>query len=231
MKTPEQIEFIYNELEKVLPYEETDKPKSKMGINAFTSLVGVMLSAQTRGEQTEKACKALFSLADTPQRILELSEETIARAIKPSSFYKTKAKHIIKLSEMLLSDFDGVVPDNHTDLMKLPGIGKKSADIVTRFVYDKPFIAVDTHVFRLCWRLGWTDTLDEGKTSNIVNETTPPQFKRPAHMQLIIFAQQVCTSRNPKCETCPLESVCDKRDIGIAKKNLRKQSTFIKDSL
>lgn len=227
MKTSKEIEFMYQELEKILPYKETDKLGSKMGINAFTSLVGVMLSAQTRGEQTQKACEGLFPLADNPKDMLKLSVEEISTAIKPASFYNTKAKNILKLSKMLLKDFDGVVPDNHTDLMKLPGIGKKSADIVTRFVYDKPFIAVDTHVFRLCWRLGWTDTLDESKTSEIVNATTPTQYKKPAHMQLIIFAQQVCISRKPDCDNCPLTNICDKRDVEIAKKNLKKQSTFI----
>jgi len=100
-------------------------------------------------------------------------------------------------------------------------VGKKSADIVTRFVFGQPFIAVDTHVFRLLWRLGWTDTLDEGKSSVIVNNTTPDKYKQAAHMQLIVHAKTVCRSRTPDCGVCVLESVCDKRDITVTKSKLR----------
>ena len=106
--------------------------------------------------------------------------------------------------------------------MKLPGVGKKSSDIVLRFVFNKPYIAVDTHVFRLLWRLGWTDSLDEGKSSVTVNETTPDKYKYAAHMQLITHAKKVCKSKSPRCDICVIETVCDKRNIDVPKSHLRK---------
>ena len=106
--------------------------------------------------------------------------------------------------------------------MKLPGVGKKSSDIVMRFVFNEPYIAVDTHVFRLLWRLGWTDTLDEGKSSHIVNDTTPDKYKYAAHMQLITHAKKVCKSKKPKCDICVIDQVCEKRHIDVPKSQLRK---------
>jgi len=153
--------------------------------------------------------------------MIQLTQEEIIEAIRPAGLHNAKSRAILGASRMLLEEFGGVVPSTHRELMRLPGVGKKSADIVTRFVFGQPFIAVDTHVFRLLWRLGWTDTLDEGKSSVIVNETTPNRYKHSAHMQLIVHAKTVCRSRTPNCAACALESVCDKRDIDVPKSKLR----------
>lgn len=221
MKTEAEIEYIYTQLAEYWPKVRDHQPDAKIHERAYTSLIGVMLSAQSQDKRTAVACDQLFALARTPEDMLKLSQDTVIEAIRPAGLFQAKSKNILATSRMLLEEFGGAVPDNHKDLMRLPGVGKKSADIVTRFVFGKPFIAVDTHVFRLLWRLGWTDSLDEGKSSDVVNNTTPDKYKSAAHMQLITHAKRVCKSRSPRCDLCVLESVCEKRDINIPKSKLR----------
>ena len=117
--------------------------------------------------------------------------------------------------------FNGKVPQTQKELMTLPGVGRKSSDIVMRFVFGEPHIAVDTHVFRLLWRLGWADSLDEGKASITVNDTTPAKYKYGAHMWLITHAKKHCVSRNPDCDVCVITKVCDRRMVDIPKSKLR----------
>jgi len=221
VKTPEQIEFIYEQLSASLSEYRERQPNAKIHERAYTSLIGVMLSAQSQDARTAKACEQLFALARTPEEMITLTQAEIIEAIRPAGLHNAKSKNILGASHMLLTEFGGVVPSTHRELMRLPGVGKKSADIVTRFVFQQPFIAVDTHVFRLLWRLGWTDTLDESKSSAVVNDTTPDKYKRAAHMQLIVHAKTVCSSRSPACATCVLSSVCDQRDIAVPKSRLR----------
>lgn len=222
MKTESEIDFIYQQLTNYWPKYKNSKPDAKIHEKAYTSLIGVMLSAQSQDARTAVACDQLFALARTPKDMLKLSQEQIIEAIRPAGLFQAKSKNILATSRMLLEDFNGRVPDTHKELMKLPGVGKKSADIVTRFVFGKPFIAVDTHVFRLLWRLGWTDTLDEGKSSVVVNDSTPDKYKYAAHMQLITHAKRICKGRSPRCDICVLETVCEKRDIDVPKSQLRK---------
>ena len=222
MKTEQQINFIYEQLSNYWPKYSDRKPDAKIHNKAYMSLIGVMLSAQSQDSRTAVACEQLFALANTPQEMIKLTQEQIIEAIKPAGLFNAKSKNILATSRMLLEEFDGMVPDNPTDLMKLPGVGKKSSDIVMRFVFNKPYIAVDTHVFRLLWRLGWTDTLDEGKSSHIVNDTTPDKYKYAAHMQLITHAKRVCKSKKPKCDICVIDQVCEKRHIDVPKSQLRK---------
>ena len=221
MKTEQQIDFIYKELSNYWPKYSDRKPDAKIHNKAYMSLIGVMLSAQSQDSRTAVACEQLFALANTPQEMIKLTQEQIIEAIKPAGLFNAKSKNILATSRMLLEEFDGMVPDNPTDLMKLPGVGKKSSDIVMRFVFNKPYIAVDTHVFRLLWRLGWTDSLDEGKSSHIVNDSTPDKYKYAAHMQLITHAKRVCKSKKPKCDICVIDQVCEKRHIDVPKSQLR----------
>jgi endonuclease-3 len=222
MKTEQQIDFIYKELSNYWPKYSDRKPDAKIHNKAYMSLIGVMLSAQSQDSRTAVACEQLFALANTPQEMIKLTQEQIIEAIKPAGLFNAKSKNILATSRMLLEEFDGMVPDNPTDLMKLPGVGKKSSDIVMRFVFNKPYIAVDTHVFRLLWRLGWTDSLDEGKSSHVVNDSTPDKYKYAAHMQLITHAKRVCKSKKPKCDICVIDQVCEKRHIDVPKSQLRK---------
>ena len=180
-----------------------------------------MLSAQSQDKRTAIACKQLFALADTPEEMIKLSREQIIEAIRPAGLHNAKSKNIIATSYKLLMEYDGKVPQTQKELMDLPGVGRKSSDIMMRFVWGAPNIAVDTHVFRLLWRLGWTNTLDEGKSAVIVNDTTPDKYKYAAHMQLITHAKRICKSKKPKCDICVIDDVCDKRHIDIPKSKLR----------
>ena len=221
MKNIYEIDYIYEKLSKLYPRYTNRKPKAKIYAHAYTSLIGVMLSAQSQDKRTALACDQLFKLADNPQDMIQLSQEEIIQAIKPAGLYNAKSKNILATSKMLLEKFDGRVPQTQKELMSLPGVGRKSSDIVMRFVWGEPHIAVDTHVFRLLWRLGWADSLDEGKASITVNDTTPSKYKYGAHMWLITHAKKVCRSRSPGCEPCVISAACDKRDIDIPKSKLR----------
>ena len=221
MKSSFDIDYIYEKLASKYHYYSNKKPKSKIYSKAYTSLIGVMLSAQSQDKRTAIACNQLFRLADTPQDMIKLTREEVIEAIRPAGLHNAKSKNILATSKMLLEKFNGKVPQTQKELMTLPGVGRKSSDIVMRFVFGEPHIAVDTHVFRLLWRLGWADSLDEGKASITVNETTPAQYKYGAHMWLITHAKKHCVSRNPDCDACIITKVCDKRNVDIPKSKLR----------
>ena len=221
MKSAFEIDYIYEKLASKYHYYSNKKPKSKIYSKAYTSLIGVMLSAQSQDKRTAIACNQLFRLANTPQDMIKLSREEIIEAIRPAGLHNAKSKNILATSRMLLEQFNGKVPQTQKELMTLPGVGRKSSDIVMRFVFGEPHIAVDTHVFRLLWRLGWADSLDEGKASITVNDTTPAKYKYGAHMWLITHAKKHCVSRNPDCDVCVITKVCDKRMVDIPKSKLR----------
>ena len=223
MKNSNDIDYIYEKLSSLYPEYSNKKPKAKIYSKAYTSLIGVMLSAQSQDKRTAVACRQLFALADTPDEMLKLSQEDIIEAIKPAGLFNAKSKNILATSKMLLEKFDGRVPTTQKELMTLPGVGRKSSDIVMRFVFGEPHIAVDTHVFRMLWRLGWADSLDEGKASITVNNSTPSKYKYGAHMWLITHAKLVCKSRSPLCDECVISAACDKRDIEIPKNKLRQK--------
>ena len=221
MKSAFEIDYIYEKLASKYHYYSNKKPKSKIYSKAYTSLIGVMLSAQSQDKRTAIACNQLFRLASTPQDMIKLSREEIIEAIRPAGLHNAKSKNILATSRMLLEKFNGKVPQTQKELMTLPGVGRKSSDIVMRFVFGEPHIAVDTHVFRLLWRLGWADSLDEGKASITVNDTTPAKYKYGAHMWLITHAKKHCVSRNPDCDVCIITKVCDQRMVDIPKSKLR----------
>ena len=221
MKSAFEIDYIYEKLASKYHYYSNKKPKSKIYSKAYTSLIGVMLSAQSQDKRTAIACNQLFRLADTPQDMIKLTREEVIEAIRPAGLHNAKSKNILATSKILLEKFNGKVPQTQKELMTLPGVGRKSSDIVMRFVFGEPHIAVDTHVFRLLWRLGWADSLDEGKASITVNETTPAKYKYGAHMWLITHAKKHCVSRNPDCDACIITKVCDKRNVDIPKSKLR----------
>jgi|TARA_R110001592_G_scaffold11552_10_gene56819 endonuclease-3 len=223
MKNSNDIDYIYEKLSSLYPNYSNKKPKAKIYSKAYTSLIGVMLSAQSQDKRTAVACRQLFELANTPEEMLELSQEEIIEAIKPAGLFNAKSKNILATSKMLLETFNGRVPSTQKELMTLPGVGRKSSDIVMRFVFGEPHIAVDTHVFRMLWRLGWADSLDEGKASITVNDTTPSKYKYGAHMWLITHAKLLCKSRSPLCEECVISAACDHRDITVPKNKLRQK--------
>lgn len=174
----------------------------------FRSVVSCLLSAQSRDVNTAAAAKALFALAKTPDAMLKLSEEEIARAIKPCGLYNMKAKSIRRLCAALIEEHDRVVPQTREGLMALPGIGRKCADIVMSFTFDEDVIAVDTHVFRVCNRTGITDERTADKTAAALERLVPDWARRDGHFWLLQFGKTVCLSRRPRCETCFLNDIC-----------------------
>ena len=142
MKTNNDIEYIYEKLSSLYPTYSNKKPKSKIYSKAYTSLIGVMLSAQSQDKRTAVACNQLFALADTPEEMIKLSREEIIEAIKPAGLYNAKSKNILATIKILIEKFNGIVPQTQKELMSLPGVGRKSSDIVMRFVFGAPNIAV-----------------------------------------------------------------------------------------
>ena len=174
----------------------------------FRSVVSCLLSAQSRDANTAAATKALFALATTPGAMLVLSEGMIAAAIKPCGLYNTKARNIRRLCHVLLDDLGGIVPQTREGLMRLPGIGRKCADIVLSFTFEKDVIAVDTHVHRVANRIGLTEARTADETARQLEEQAPPWARRDGHFWLIQFGKAICVARRPKCGTCFLNDHC-----------------------
>ena len=187
------------------------EPKSELNYsNPYTLLVAVALSAQTTDKSVNKATESLFKIADTPEKMIALGEEKLISYIKSIGLYKNKAKHVIEMSKMLISDFGSKVPDNREDLEKLPGVGRKTANVVLNVIFNKPTMPVDTHLLRISPKIG----LAEGKTPLEVEKSLlkriPPQYLEHAHHWLILHGRYICTARNPKCEECPINHLCAK---------------------
>jgi len=191
--------------------EPNRPPREKIYGNAFQSLVGVTLSAQTRDERTAEACANLFAVAVTPQEIMDLDMERLKQLIRPAGMYNNKAKNLKLMSQQLIERHGGRVPNDRKALMQLAGVGRKSTDIMMRFVFHEPAIAVDTHVHRISNRLGIAKTRSEHKTAEILERDTPDQYRWGAHEWLIQHGKYVCRARNPHCDRCMLSDLCDFR--------------------
>lgn len=199
----------FNDLD---PSPNRPPEKASQGSN-FKSLVSVMLSAQTQDSRTKLASDQLFSIADTPEKISKLTDEELENLIKPVGMYKRKTKLLKKLCSHIISHHKGAVPTTRIELMKIPGIGRKSTDIMMRFVFGEDAIAVDTHVRRLCYRLGLSTKNDADTIAKILEINTPKEYKWGAHEWLILHGKYVCSSRKPKCEKCFLNDLCEKVDV------------------
>lgn len=198
---------IYEIFSKIKPAPENHQ--IKIHPDKFRSLIGVMLSSQTRDEQTLKAIKSLFNKAKTPKEMLELSDDTIRNAIKPVSFYNRKTTYIKQLCKQLIERHNGEVPETRSELMKLSGVGRKSVDIMMRFVFGEPAIAVDTHVHRVVNRLGITKTNNANQTADFLEQHTPDKYKWNAHDWFIEHGKQTCKAvGKPVCKECPFKEIC-----------------------
>jgi len=185
------------------------EPKGELEhVNPYTLLVAVVLSAQATDKGVNKATRPLFATVDTPEKMVALGEEALAEAIRTIGLYKTKAKNVIALSRKLLADFGGAVPRDREALESLPGVGRKTANVVLNIAFGVPTIAVDTHVFRVGNRTG----LAPGKTPLDVEKgleaAIPAEFKRHAHHWLILHGRYTCKAQRPQCPTCPIASLC-----------------------
>ena len=204
-----QVEEVYRILAREMPGRTRGAKGPKGQPDAFRSCISCMLSAQSLDRNTAKAARALFALATTPRAMLELDDRDIAAAIKPCGLYNNKTRSIRRFCEVLLAEHGGVVPDTRAGLMSLPGIGRKCADIVMSFTFGQPVIAVDTHVHRVCNRIGLTSAKTADKTAQQLEERSPDWAMADGHFWLIQFGKKVCTARSPKCDKCPVAHLCE----------------------
>ena len=200
----EEIKEIFERFKK-----ENPNPTSELKwTNSFTLLVSVVLSAQATDKSVNKATESLYKIADTPQKILSLGEDNLISYIKSIGLYKSKAKHIIELSKMLISEFDSKIPDNLADLIKLPGVGRKTANVVLNVLFNKPTMPVDTHLLRISPKIG----LAQGSTPLEIEKSLcariPQEYMNHAHHWLILHGRYICTARNPHCENCIINDIC-----------------------
>lgn len=203
--TKQEIEQFFEILSALNP-----EPKTELKyINAYTLLVAVVLSAQSTDVGVNKATEALFKVASTPADMVTLGENGLKTYIKTIGLFNTKAKNVIKLSEILVKDYNGQVPSERSALESLPGVGRKTANVVLNTIFKEPVIAVDTHIFRIANRIG----LAKGKTPLEVEEKLtrriPKKWLLHAHHWLVLHGRYICTATKPKCAICPVYDLCE----------------------
>jgi endonuclease-3 len=202
--TPHQVDEIFARFQAADP-----DPKTELRYkDNFTLLVAVVLSAQATDESVNRATPALFAVADTPRKMIELGEAGVTDKIKTIGLYRNKAKNLIALSKKLIEAHGGTVPADRDALETLPGVGRKTANVVLNVAFGQPTIAIDTHIFRVSNRTG----LAPGKTplivEEILNRVVPERYKHNCHHWLILHGRYVCKARKPECWRCIISDIC-----------------------
>ncbi len=182
--------------------------------NPFQLLVAVILSAQCTDKRVNIVTPLLFQAFPTPEALAAASFDDVFPYVKSVSYPNSKATHLIEMARKLLADFGGSVPSDIDALMSLPGVGRKTANVIASIVYDKPVIAVDTHVFRVAHRLGLSDGKTPYEVEQDLERYIPLEKRATAHHWLILHGRYICTARKPKCEGCPLASWCREYPCG-----------------
>jgi endonuclease-3 len=189
--------------------EMEPEPKGELDhTNAYTLVVAVALSAQSTDVGVNRATKALFALADTPEAMLAMGEAGVIEHIKTIGLFRNKAKNVIKLSQMLVDDYNSQVPSSRAALQSLPGVGRKTANVVLNMWFHQPAQAVDTHIFRVGNRSGIAPGRDETAVERAIEDNVPAEYQHHAHHWLILHGRYICTARKPKCGICPIRSDC-----------------------
>ncbi|MEL7213046.1 MAG: endonuclease III [Pseudomonadota bacterium] len=190
-------------------HEMEPEPKGELEhTNAYTLVVAVALSAQATDVGVNKATHALFKIADTPEKMLALGEEKLIEHIKTIGLYRNKAKNVMKLSRILHEDYGGVVPNSRAALQSLPGVGRKTANVVLNMWWHQPTQAVDTHIFRVGNRTGIAPGKDVDAVERAIEDNIPADFQQHAHHWLILHGRYVCKARKPVCSNCIIEEFC-----------------------
>lgn len=188
-------------------------PKGELEhLNAYTLLVAVALSAQATDISVNKATRALFAIADTPQKMLDLGEEQLIEHIRTIGLYRNKARNVIRLSQILIDRFGGEVPSSRAALTSLPGVGRKTANVVLQMWFGLPAQAVDTHVFRVSNRTGIAPGRDEMAVERAIEDNVPAPYLTHSHHWLILHGRYICTARKPRCADCPIADLCAYED-------------------
>jgi len=230
----DRLRQIYEILEKT--YSELSAPVKRLAslidLDPFKVLICALISTRTKDETTAKVCEKLLSVINTPQDILKLdettakvcekllsvintpqdilkfSEEDLANLLYPVGFYREKAKRLRNLAKVLLENYKGLVPKSQDELLKLPGVGRKVANIVLSQAFNLPYIGVDTHVHRICNRLGLINTKKVEETEKVLHQIVPEDLRPKFNKLLVAFGQTICKPVKPKCEECPLNNLC-----------------------
>ena len=202
--TPAEVCEAFSRFRKANP-----EPKGELEhLNPYTLLVAVVLSAQATDAGVNKATRALFAVADTPQKMLALGEEQVRDYIRTIGLYRNKAKNVIALSEKLIAEFGGEVPRTRAEIETLPGAGRKTANVVLNMAYGEHTMAVDTHVFRVGNRTGLAPGNTPLEVELGLEKVIPPEFMLHAHHWLILHGRYTCLARTPRCEVCLINDLC-----------------------
>ncbi len=181
-------------------------------VNAYTLLVAVALSAQATDAGVNRATRALFRIADTPQKMLELGEEGLIEHVKTIGLFRQKARNVIRLSRILVDDYGGEVPSSRAALQALPGVGRKTANVVLNIAFGLPAQAVDTHIFRIGNRSGIAPGRTVDAVERAIEDNVPAEFQAHAHHWLILHGRYICTARRPRCADCVIRDLCAYED-------------------
>ncbi|MEE2997020.1 MAG: endonuclease III [Pseudomonadota bacterium] len=185
------------------------EPKGELRyVNNFTLTIAVVLSAQATDAGVNKATEELFKRANTPENMLALGEAAVRDHIKTIGLYRNKAKNVIALCQMLIADFGGEIPQTREDLIKLPGVGRKTANVVLNIAFGQPTMAVDTHIFRLGNRTGMAPGKNVDEVENKLVKRIPRQWMQYAHHWLILHGRYICKARKPECWNCLVRDLC-----------------------
>ena len=189
------------------------EPKGELEhVNVYTLVVAVALSAQATDAGVNKATRALFAIADTPQKMLDLGLEGVTDHIKTIGLFRQKAKNVIKLSQILVDDYNGEVPNSRAALQSLPGVGRKTANVVLNMWWGQPAQAVDTHIFRLGNRTGIAPGKTVDAVERAIEDNIPADFQLHAHHWMILHGRYTCVARKPKCGACLIRDLCPFED-------------------
>lgn len=179
-------------------------------INNYTLLIAVLLSAQATDKGVNKATEELFKVAKTPEDMLKLGEEGVKKYVKSINYFNNKSKNIIKLSKILIEKFNSKIPSNREDLESLPGVGRKTANVVLNIAFNTPEIAVDTHVFRVSNRIGLVKADNVFETEMQLRKIVPENYITFVNHWLVLLGRYICKAKKPECENCPIKDLCEK---------------------
>ena len=201
------VELFYQRLAEVDP-----EPKGELiFVNTYTLLVAVVLSAQATDVGVNRATRRLFEIVRTPQQMVKLGEDALIKHIRTIGLYRTKAKNIISLSEKLIKEHGSEVPDDRSALVGLPGVGRKTANVVLNIAFGRPTMAVDTHIFRVANRTGLAPGKNVDAVEKALLRRTPRDYLQNAHHWLILFGRYTCKARKPMCDSCNNSDICQYR--------------------
>ena len=207
--SPKEIRVLFTRFQKLNPEPATELEAP----NPFTLLVSVVLSAQATDKSVNKATGPLYKIADTPEKILALGEEGLISYIKTIGLYRSKAKHVMGLCRMLIDEYGGKLPRKREDLERLPGVGRKTANVVLNVVYGEPTMPVDTHLLRISPRMGLSEGTTPLQVEQDLLKCIPAEFMNHAHHWLILHGRYICTARSPKCAECPVTDLCKRNGM------------------